>query len=91
MTDFVCGKCGVEVAQARSGSFVHIGEIAEAVEVHLPAPVNREVYEEFSAPSAQLKLAAADMLNHHLTGHALTDCQWAQNLREALRRTSMDT
>jgi len=44
-------------------------------------------YEVAQARQQALRLAASDMLAHHGTLHPAADCEWATNLRKALRTT----
>lgn len=81
----VCAIDGVPVGKSRSGLLVHLDELPENAEPHDAVPVTREQWASGQSPRAVLRQAAQDMLVHHVGGHPEADCQFAQNLREAIR------
>lgn len=81
----VCFTCGVEVALAKSGRWVHTDAIPPTSSDHDAQPVTSAEFAVADSSFVTLRQAAADMLVHHSSGHPKADCVFAQNLEKALR------
>lgn len=80
-----CGHDGVPVAVARSGRLIHLDELPQDMPEHEIIPIADGEFEVAVVRKIALREAASDMLSHHAALHPESDCEWARNLRLALR------
>ncbi len=82
----VCAHDGVDLAQARTGRWVHLGELPkEADPEHDPEPIAKASYSLTTFNREMLRQAAADMIRHHGAIHPDSACEFTIRLRAALR------
>jgi hypothetical protein len=81
-----CAVDGVEVAEARGGRWLHIDELPEDTPEHdVSVVVDGDDYNRAIIQRQSVRLAATEMLRHHGALHPDSTCEWANNLRTALR------
>ncbi len=75
------------VGENRSGALIHLDDIPDGFDYHDAVAVDADRYFALLENRSDLKSAAEDMVLHHATLHPITDCEWAQRLLEASKRT----
>lgn len=87
MNATVCRYDGVEVMAARNGRLVHVEEVPRGVPEHEIDITSRALWEQKFRERSDLRLAVAELVEHHLTLHPGSDCQWVENVNTALKST----
>jgi len=83
----VCGICGTVIGIKAAGGWIHLDTVGKEWEEHeAQHPTTPEVYAEAIREEFDVRLIAQEMLEHHLTYHPLTDCEWSQKLSIAVRK-----
>lgn len=83
----VCRYDGVEVTAARNGRLVHVGEVPRGVPEHEIDITSQALWEKAFKEKADLRLAVAELVEHHLTLHPGADCAWVERVNTALKAT----
>ncbi len=82
----VCGTCGVPIGVKAAGGWIHLDSIPKEFDEHEAGyPTDTEIYAQAIREEFDVRLIAQEMLEHHLTFHPLTECEWAQKLNQAIR------
>lgn len=83
----VCGICGILIGVKASGGYVHLDAIPKEFDYHEAGiPTDPEKYAEAVRANFDIRLIGEEMLEHHMTLHPLTDCEWSQRLAMAIRK-----
>lgn len=87
MSETVCRYDGVEVTTARNGRLVHVEEVPRGVPEHEIDITSRGLWEQKFRERADLRLAVAELVEHHVTFHPGSDCEWVERVNTALKAT----